>query len=322
MIRQFVLTMLTAAVLIMPLQFVFAANSTVKAIDDVAVRYLYVQPGQTLHNIVVRIYAHRKSEWPKLSNDIVRMNPHAFVNNDATQMKAGVRLELPQREKAKKIVKLNTGLKHVGDVVLSRGRALAVNRESASRKLNAGDHVFVGDKLITGEDGFLRIQMIDDAILDLRCYSIMVIEDYVISKSKIGSRSVLNLLQGSLKKVTGEIGKWKDDVYQLNTPVASIGVRGTEYALRVFQSKGCDGTIDLDDDGLYLKVAKGLIDVKNKSGSTTVQKGDTLYIPLPGAPPVAKTISEGVLEPEVEPSEETSNVWWYVFGIALLGFAL
>ena len=195
-----------AAVLIAFFLFVLPSiglADNVVNIDDVDVRFLYVQPGQTLHNIVKRLYLTRKNEWPKISNDIVRMNPHAFVNGDATKMKAGIRLELPQRQKSTKLKKLVTSNKHVGDVLLSRGQVLAVSPDSQSRKLNAGDHVFVGDKLITGAEGFLRLQMIDDAVLDLRCYSIMVIEDYAIKSTSGSNRSVLNLLEGSIKKSHG-----------------------------------------------------------------------------------------------------------------------
>ena len=293
---------------------VFAADE-VRDVDEVDVRFLYVQPGQTLHNIVKRLYLPRKSEWPKITNDIVRMNPHAFVGGDPTRMKAGVRLELPQRQEVGKFTRLTN---HVGDVLQSRGQALAVGRDSKSRKLVPGSHVYVGDKLITGPEGFLRLHMIDDAILDLRCYSIMVIEDYAIKDTSGSNRSILNLLKGSLKKVTGDIGKWKEDVYQLKTPVASIGVRGTEYALRVFQSKGCGGTIDLDDDGLYLQVAKGLIDVTNRSGSVAVSKGNNLYIPLPGGAPAEKSIWDGILNP----MEEDSNFWWYLLAVVALAAAL
>jgi len=311
-------------VLMMSSPSVFADEAGVVDINKVDVRYLYVQPGQTLHNIVKRLYANRKSEWPRITQDIVRMNPHAFTNNDATKMKAGVRLELPQRNKPKKLVKVKSAKKHVGDVLISRGQAFAVAPDSKSRQLSVGAHVFVGDKLITGSDGFLRLQMIDNAVLDLSCYSIMVIEEYALTPSNENNKSVLNLLEGSLKKITGEIGKWKEDVYQLKTPVASIGVRGTEYALRVFQSKGCDGKIDLDDDGLYLRVAKGLIDVSNKSGTTSVAKGDTLYIPLPDAAPVEKVIEPGVFEPvtKAEEEETTSYWWWYLLAIGLYALAI
>ena len=285
-------------------------------------RYLYVQPGQTLHNIVRRLYPQRQKEWEKLEQQIVRENPDAFIDGDKTKMKAGVRLVLPKRMvvKPRPIARKP---KQVGEVIQARGETLAVNQQKVSRDLDVGDAIYVGDKIVTGENGFLRLHMVDDAKLDLRCYSIMVIEKYDL-QSKNRS-SILNLLQGSLRKVTGEIGKWTEDIYELKTPVASVGVRGTEYALRVYQSKGCDGSVDTDDNGLYIKVIKGLVDVHNKAAKTEVAKNDTLYIPLPDKAPVEKEIKPGVLEPvkEVREEEESTSPWWWaVLGVIVIALAI
>lgn len=287
------------------------------------VRYLYVQPGQTLHNIVSKLYPGRKKDWPWLRSEIVRINPDSFVDGEEAQMKAGVRLELPKRyvseRNSKKIAPL-----YVGDVVKTRGEALAVGKNRVSRSLTAGDRVYLGDKLITGADGFIRLHMIDNALLDLRCYSIMVIEEYALQDKD--RRSVFNLLQGGLRKVTGEIGKWGHDVYELRTPVASVGVRGTEYALRVFQSKGCDGTVDIEDNGLYLKVIKGIVDVHNNKSNikTAVVKDDTLYIKTPDAIPVKNVVKPGVFSPVIEEEEKSgaedgsSNYGWWLLALIIL----
>ena len=288
---------------------------------DTEVRYLYVQPGQTLHNIVRRLYPQRRVQWPRLRADIVRLNPHAFVNGDERRMKAGVKLTLPSEQQT--VALITRDKRQVGVVVARRGRAIAVGADRISRKLSAGQPVYLGDKLVTGEDGFLRLRMVDNALLDLRCFSIMVIEQYNLKPSN--RRSILNLLQGSLRKVSGEIGKWKEDIYELKTPLASVGVRGTEYALRVFQSKGCDGSIDTGDDGLYLEVIKGLVNVYNEADETPVVKGDTVYVALPDAAPVKKTIAPGVIvvEPDVQreavvAEEEDSSLWWWLLGALAL----
>lgn len=317
--------------------FSLGLNSAVAKEDyNADVRYLYVQKGQTLHNIVRRLYPDRTDEWPKLTRDIVRLNPHAFIDNDPTRMKADVRLELPKKVVVRSEVVKPVKRKQVGKVADSGGSVIAVDQRKVSRKLSTGSPVYLGDKVITGEDGFVRLQMIDEAILDLRCFSIMVIEEYALNTSN--RRSILNLLQGSLRKVTGQIGKMTEDIYELKTPVASVGVRGTEYALRVFQTKGCGGTVDADD-GLYLEVIKGLVDVHNEAGKEVFAKGETAYVPLPKAVPRHIDIEPGVLTPvkktaavtkeaavkeetEVtEVTEESSNVWWWllaVVGVALL----
>jgi len=290
---------------------------------DAEIRYLYVQPGQTLHNIVKRLYPERKSEWGKLRRQIVRENPHAFVDGDETKMKAGVRLELPKRYVTKPMPIHKPKQNRVGKVVAAEGQVIAVGQDRITRQLIAGDSVYVGDKMITGADGFLRLKMVDQALLDLRCYSILVIEEYDLQSTT--RTSVINLLQGSLRKVTGEIGKWKEDVYELRTPVASVGVRGTEYALRVFQSKGCRGSIDTDD-GLYVQVIEGLVDVYNKAARTEVARGDTLYIALPDEAPQPKVIEPGVFEPVAQKTPEassSSHVWWWAaLGVVLIALAL
>ncbi len=284
-------------------------------------RFLYVQPGQTLHSIVRRLYPERPNEWQKLEQQIVRENPEAFVNGDPTQMKAGARLDLPRRMVIKPRP-IAANRVQVGEVIDARGQAIAVNPQKVSRDLAVGNGVFVGDKIVTGGDGFVRLQMIDNARLDLRCYSMMVIEKYDMQASRRGS--ILNLMQGSMRKVTGDIGKQGEDTYELKTPVASVGVRGTEYALRVFQSRGCDGSVDTGDDGLYIKVIEGLVDVHNKAAKTEVAKNDTLYIPLPDEAPVKKKIEPGVIEPVTEEAEEksTSKWWWAVLGVIALALAL
>jgi len=298
------------------------AVSIAKEAYNADIRYLHVQRGQTLHNIIRRLYPERKNEWPQLTRDIVRINPHAFVDNDPTKMKAGVRLKLPKKVVVRSQPVKPIKLKKVGTVAESNGNVIAVDRRKVSRKLKKGAPVYLGDKVITGEAGSVRLRMIDDAVLDLRCFSIMVIEEYALNTSN--RRSILNLLQGSLKKVTGQIGKMTEDIYELRTPVASVGVRGTEYALRVFQSKGCGGTIDADD-GFYLEVIKGLVDVHNEAGRQVIAKGETAYVPLPKAAPEKVKVKPGILKPIVktevkEAEEEDGSLWWWLLGI--VGIAL
>jgi hypothetical protein len=305
--------------------FSFGPATTVVAREEIQadIRFLYVQPGQTLHNIVRRLYPERPKDWERLEQQIVRENPHAFINGDKTKLKADVRIDLPRRMVVKPRPIANKPVR-AGEVISSRGQASAVGQDRKSRALGVGHGVFVGDKIVTGEDGFVQLLMVDGARVDLRCYSIMVIEKYDLQSTR--RSSILKLLQGSVHKVSGEIGKAKGDVYEMKTPVASVGVRGTEYALRVFQSKGCDGSIDTGDEGLYVKVLEGAVDVQNKAAETAVAKNDTLYIPQLDKRPVEKDIKPGVIEPlkeEVEAEDESTSAWWWaVLGVIALALAI
>ena len=84
------------------------------------------------------------------------------------------------------------------------------------------------------------------------------------------------------------------------------------------------GTIDAED-GLYVEVIKGLVDVENESGKAEIARGETVYVALPQTPPKKQELKPGIISPapvpveelmvEPEPVEESSSYWWWLPGI-------
>jgi len=147
---------LTKLLIFIFISSLYPAVSAADEIYNADIRYLHVQKGQTLHNIVRRLYPERVKEWPKLTQDIIKLNPEAFVDNDPAKMKAGSQLKLPKRMVVRSTPARPLKLKKVGVVAENEGSVVAVDRRKVSRKLNKGDPVFLGDKVITGEDGYVR----------------------------------------------------------------------------------------------------------------------------------------------------------------------
>jgi hypothetical protein len=61
------------------------------------------------------------------------------------------------------------------------------------------------------------------------------IDDYkfpVKEKSSVG-KSVMKLIEGGFRTITGVIAKTNPRDYKIQTPVATIGVRGTDYAVYI-----------------------------------------------------------------------------------------
>ena len=245
-------------------------------------RYLYVQPGQNIFNIVQVLYPGQQKHWPAIIRKIVKTNPHAFIGADSTKIQSGERIQLPAYSSTIKPVVSTTkavvykGPQSVGQVVKIQGKTFAISKNYKRRKLDIGNEVFVGDRIFTGVKGFIRLSMIDNAKIDLRCNSEMVIEDYQLLRGS--NRSVLHLIKGSVRKITGSIGKVADDIYEMRTPLATVGVRGTEYAIRVLQSHGCDGSLDVNSQGLFVKVNKGAIDIKSNKQKVSLSKGDAAHL--------------------------------------------
>ena len=290
---------------------------------NVEKRYLYIQPGQTVFSIVKVLYPDQEDRWPDIIRQIVRKNPHAFKNKDASRIVIGERIQLPSPRESNQSLHAKSLVykapEAVGQVIQARGKTFAISPKKKRRNLAPGSEVYVGDRLYTGVKGFIRLSMIDDAKIDLRCNSEMLIEDYKLLRA--GNRSIIYLIQGSLKKITGSIGKMSEDVYEMKTPMATVGVRGTEYALRVLQSHGCDGSLDVNSEGLFVKVNTGAIDLKNKSGTRELNEGDAAHVTSDQADPQAISVQGGVFD-AAKSEEEQSSWWWWLLGLVLIAAAV
>lgn len=278
-------------------------------------RFLYVQPGQTVFSIVKVLYPDQKKRWPAITQEILKTNPEAFRSGDISKIRIGARIELPLMGSSFiNNAMLYSGVESVGQVTEAHGKTFAISSKKKKRNLVIGSEIFVGDRLFTGIDGYLRLSMIDDAKIDLRCNSEMLIEDYRLMRA--GNRSVLYLLKGSLRKITGSIGKMANDVYEMRTPMATVGVRGTEYALRVMQSYGCDGSVDVGTDGLFVRVDVGVVDLKNDSGLHSLTAGNAAIIKSNSIGPFAIEVDDSVF------GFDQNSWYWWLLGLLLIAAAL
>lgn len=278
-------------------------------------RFLYVQPGQTVFSIIKVLYPDQKKRWPAIAQEIHKINPEAFYSGDLSRIKIGARIELPLIGSSfMNNSMLYSGSGAVGQVTEVRGIVFAISTKNKKRDLEKGSEIFIGDRLFTGADGFMRLNMIDDAKIDLRCNSEMLIEDYHLTQS--GNRSMLYLIKGSLRKITGTIGKLSKDFYEMRTPMATVGVRGTEYALRVMQSYGCDGTVDVDSNGLFVRVDVGTVDLKNNSGLHSLTAGNAAIIKSKSIGPFSIDVDDSVF------GFDRDGWFWWLLGLLLIAAAV
>lgn len=140
-----------------------------------------------------------------------------------------------------------------------------------------------GDTLITGANGYARMETTDGGEVVLRPGSEFHIEKYNYNKDKPEDDSfVYNLLKGGLRTVTGLIGKrGNKDAYLGLTPTSTIGIRGTFFEVRV-----CAGDCGSLADGTYFSVRSGSIQTGNTTGNLTMTAGQIVYVPKNGTPQV------------------------------------
>jgi hypothetical protein len=100
--------------------------------------------------------------------------------------------------------------------------------------------------------------MIDGGLLSIQPESQLAINQYQFNESTKDGSVSMSLLKGGLRTVTGALNKASNN-YKMETPVASIGVRGTHYEA------------ELLNDDLYLATWEGIIDIDVLAGTDKQQ---------------------------------------------------
>jgi hypothetical protein len=115
----------------------------------------------------------------------------------------------------------------VGKIVLVVGEARITGKE-----VKVGDSVPVGAELSTGADGYLYLKTIDNGFLILRPGSIAVVEAYQVDLANPQqSRFKFTMRQGVARSISGDAVSKARQNFRFNTPVAAIGVRGTDFSI-------------------------------------------------------------------------------------------
>ena len=107
--------------------------------------------------------------------------------------------------------------------------------EGGKRVLQVEGPVFSGDKIITGARGEAQIKFRDDTKLVVGPNSQMTIDAFVFTEKGTAQKFSINAVRGAFRFITGTGPK---SAYSINTPAATIGVRGTEFDFIVERQTG------------------------------------------------------------------------------------
>ncbi len=170
-----------------------------------------------------------------------------------------------------------------GEVLSITGTMTAKSPEGTLRALAAKGSVAAGDTLFTGRDSYARVHFTDGGEITLRPNTQFLIEKYAYDeKAPDKDGAGFSLLKGSLRALSGLISKrGNKDSYEMKTPAATIGIRGTEYALLVCNND-CDGFKAADGstppNGLSSQVSQGAINHHNNGGDLVLETGGFAHV--------------------------------------------
>ncbi|HEX6550932.1 MAG TPA: hypothetical protein VF117_09700, partial [Gammaproteobacteria bacterium] len=105
---------------------------------------------------------------------------------------------------------------------------------------------------------------------------------------------------------SGLIGHVRRQDYSVQTPVATIGIRGTDYEVR-YCAGDCGDIQPTPNDGLYTGVDSGGIVVTSQSGQIVLSHGQYGLIPAAGGVPVPLPLRPPALGKRPLPDPRTCN---------------
>ena len=154
----------------------------------------------------------------------------------------------------------------IGKVTELTGSAEVTRTNGVEESLSLGDSVYLGDVLRTGADSTLGITFIDDTLFSLGADARLLLNDLIFDPAGANNALSLSLVTGAFAFVSGQIAGSDGPGMAIETPVATIGVRGTTgtgayqavtQTLVVALVQSADGTT-------------GIIDISNLVDSQTL----------------------------------------------------
>jgi hypothetical protein len=166
------------------------------------------------------------------------------------------------------------GTPDAAQVLRSEGTTMLVRGASYSTPVRANVPIRSGDRIRTGTDGRVQLRFTDGALISIQPGSDFRVEAYAFDASR--QRGFFELVQGSMRAVSGSIGKRDRDDWRLRTPTATIGIRGTEFTVdHAACTTACPAGVD---PGLVVVVVAGRVAVTTEAGSIEVPAGRTLRV--------------------------------------------
>lgn len=150
----------------------------------------------------------------------------------------------------------------------------AAGRERAPKK---GDDIHEGDTIVTAPSASAQVLMTDKGFLAVRPDTRLKIDTFKYSGKEDGSeRSFFSLLRGGFRAITGAVGNLNKQNYVIQTPAATIGIRGTDHE-PMYIAPPLPGEKPLGPPGAYDKVNVGAAFIRTRQGTANVGPNQVGY---------------------------------------------
>ena len=166
----------------------------------------------------------------------------------------------------------------IGGIIEQSGESGSIVRLSGEELIAELETDIVSFDEVETENGRLKIEFVDSTQVSLTEHTYMEIDEYVYDPDPSKSKMALNFVQGTARFATGGLGLVPKENIQIQTPTASIGIRGTDFTTTVDElgrslvillpDANCTDTVKLEEGCR----PSGSITVTNDGGTVTLEE--------------------------------------------------
>lgn len=158
-------------------------------------------------------------------------------------------------------------------IELVHGPVSILAADGRAREARVSEPIYAGETVVTGADAELHALTADHGFIAVRSDTRTTIKELRANGDDNDAVSI-ELLKGTLRLISGWIGKHNPRNYLVNTPTATIGIRGTDHEPSYFPPEERREGIE---SGTYEKVNSGATVLRNAAGEVFVEAGESAF---------------------------------------------
>lgn len=118
---------------------------------------------------------------------------------------------------------------HAGFIKSVRGNVQLLGPGGQARQAQAGDKVGAVDRIVTGADAAASLVLRDGTAMVVGPATRLDLKEFHFDSTTQDGGLLVSLLRGSMRMITGLIGKTNPGAVRVDTQTATIGIRGTDF---------------------------------------------------------------------------------------------
>lgn len=158
----------------------------------------------------------------------------------------------------------------VGEVTRLEGR-VSLERQGRVFSPFTGLQLCRGDRFTTAPGAIAELRLRDGSRITVGKDSVFAITDYRLYRDR-PNNALFELTRGAFRSITAAITT-RPHRYEVRTPVATIGVRGTDFWGGFGLTPGGLDVIMLEGKGVYVQTPAGTVELDKAGLGTTVAAG-------------------------------------------------